>query len=340
MNGSLEELTSSKHPSISSIRARLSQIQIKHLDRIWEYYKEHDHWPSTLEFHRGYGSKKETIEILESIGGNIVTERERYLHNEYYLTLLGLFLLSNGEQNYRILVQYYCYIKSVFEAEGWRETITAEELRRELSFTEEDLSQLYYFTEACWQLPSGGSEGKPPKFHLDMPRDIDDLLDFDVEDFIVNRTFKGFSKGRPVTQKRKNELEFQEHYITQRDLNSFIRDGLLLEEYRKFLSNTINKALICAATIALICVAIVAASAFFPKIVPIPFNERISGIAQSFIGCISAVFGSGFLGLLFKWRKKMHPWVASRIQAHIEKSFFREYSCSVSNSSQENNEME
>ena len=293
--------------NIRKLKKQLSASQIEHLDRVWNYYLEHAEWPTSPEYHRGYGKKEKTIEVLESIGGNIVFEVDRNPLSEYHLTLLGLFLLSNGEAKYQILVRYYRYLKELFQTQGWQKRISSEQLRVDIGFDDIEIQQLFDMIHAFYQLPTAGYSGKPPEFNPEMPRDIDDLLDSDIENFILSRTFKEYTDGKPVTLKHQYDKGMKYVSVSQRDLELYEAGLAVIDEYRKAIHILSTIIALIVSMIILIAPIICILSAFFPTSIPFPFNESSSSFIQKVIGSVSAIFGySLIVGFKLSYKKLLN----------------------------------
>lgn len=190
-------MTYKKHPSLDQLRKSLTTNQRAILNEIWLYFLQEKKIITAVSLYTKFG--KEVVNTsLATLGGSIVfrTGNPDTGRQYYHLTFLGKLMCDTGKEGQQLIEKYLEYLRSRLESEPEISGITEEDLKRDLQFTEQ---QLTLFRDTIVRSPfwNGSNNNENPR--INTPPDVDDLsVANDIHGYFEARALRDYDPKRPL----------------------------------------------------------------------------------------------------------------------------------------------
>lgn len=181
--------------TLNDLKRKVLDQQIRFLDELWRYFVTERTWPSTRSVYmsRPYPTLRD---LLPSLGGDVVREVQSGGVKMFELTLVGIFLTSEGDQLLDLFVRCFEFLRKQFFAKNPQTSFTRDEVLKALRLSAEEATSLGLMLHQAWMMGCGG-QGDPWTVHSS--NWIEELpQEGEMRELVLQKVFQGFNPIAPV----------------------------------------------------------------------------------------------------------------------------------------------
>ena len=210
--------------SLSDLRSKISDTQVKALSAIWEYRVSTGRWIPLRVLHKLFGGKSAVRPILEELGGTVVLEVNDTQNPKYSLRLIGILLTEGGEVLEKRLLDYLRLAYELAIDEPLRTHVHSTEVGQSLKLGPLELAELGILLMIS-PFTSGGSYSQD-EWNAGLPKDIEDLPDA-LSDYVRQIVMSSYDPFSPTAYSERQNYSHQKRQEKQVSVFWFVHNDRL-----------------------------------------------------------------------------------------------------------------
>lgn len=186
---------------LKEIKNSLNEKEVKVISFLLERLLQKKDIVGVRELHNYFGGKLNIRPEIEKMGGTIIREVSEHREDYYKLTILGILLSNDGEEYFKLLVDYLNFSIELSTKEFSRTHITSLEATKALNLSEVQVYILGYMLRNS-KLGVDGSYSTT-EWNLRLPRNIEDLAIGNINDYLDMDFSSEYDRNMPLDDNQR-----------------------------------------------------------------------------------------------------------------------------------------